>query len=214
MRPTLPAPSSQTFFNMLIGRILVTKLLIHSFGYHFPSDFSFYESCTWISIINPITYPQSAAERLLNEGGYVIISAGRNNKMLSDRNMSDEIIQERTVNLTNDLTNLYAYSSMQGVYNGDNETSFFVTLHNISPDTERSAFIQLGEKYNQESIIYVKRAIPTIQQFIYTTGVFSGKYVEGQGYEVLTTNVTDDYSELTLWPNGIFKFILILLLGL
>ncbi|CAF3052747.1 unnamed protein product [Rotaria sp. Silwood2] len=163
---------------------------------------------TWTSIINPITYSQSAVERLLNEGGYVMISAGRNNKMPSDRNLSDDTIQERTVNLTIDLTNLYAYSSMIGVHNGDNETSFFVILHNVSPDVERTTFIQLGQKYNQESIIYVKRAIPTIQQFIYTTGEFSGKYVEGLGYKILTTNVTDDYSELTLCPNNLFKFTL------
>ncbi|CAF3523483.1 unnamed protein product [Rotaria sp. Silwood1] len=163
---------------------------------------------TWTSIINPMTYSQSAVERLLSEGGYVLISAGRNNKMPSDHNLSDATIQERTVNLTIDLTNLYAYSSMMGVYNGDNETSFFVILHNVSPDMERAIFIQLGHKYNQESIIYVRRATPTIQQFIYTTGEFSGKYVEGQGYKVLTTNVTDDYSELKLCPDSIFIFTL------
>ncbi|CAF3454939.1 unnamed protein product, partial [Rotaria sp. Silwood2] len=117
--------------------------------------------------------------------------------MPSDRNLSDDTIQERTINLTIEFTNLYAYSSMLGVYNGDNETSFFVVLHNVSPNAERSAFIQLSHKYNQEAIIYVKRATPTIQQFIYTTGEFSGKYVEGQGYEVLITNATNDYSELT-----------------
>ncbi|CAF1123085.1 unnamed protein product [Rotaria sp. Silwood1] len=155
-----------------------------------------------------MTYSQSAVERLLSEGGYVLISAGRNNKMPSDHNLSDATIQERTVNLTIDLTNLYAYSSMMGVYNGDNETSFFVILHNVSPDMERAIFIQLGHKYNQESIIYVRRATPTIQQFIYTTGEFSGKYVEGQGYKVLTTNVTDDYSELKLCPDSIFIFTL------
>ncbi|CAF4874030.1 unnamed protein product [Rotaria socialis] len=162
----------------------------------------------WTSIINPITYSQSSVEKLLNQGGYVMMSAGRNNKMPSDQNLSDETIRERNVNLTIDLTNTYAYSSMFGFYNGDNETSFFVILHNISPDTERNVFIELGQKYNQESIIYVKRATPTIQQFIYTTGEFSGKYVEGQGYKVLSTNITDDYSELNVCPDDIFKFTL------
>ncbi|CAF1274885.1 unnamed protein product [Didymodactylos carnosus] len=161
---------------------------------------------TWTSIINPITYSQSAVQRLLNEGGYVLISAGRNNKMPSDRNLSDETIQERTVNLTIDLTNLYIYSTMVGVYNGDKETSFFVTLHNVSPDEERAAMIKLGQKYNQESIIYVKKATSTIQQFIYTTGEFKGKYVERQGYKVLSTDVTDDYSQSQLCPDGRFTF--------
>ncbi|CAF4644064.1 unnamed protein product [Rotaria sp. Silwood1] len=180
-----------------------TKALLEVFFFDF-----FLSKGTWTSIINPMTYSQSAVERLLSEGGYVLISAGRNNKMPSDHNLSDATIQERTVNLTIDLTNLYAYSSMMGVYNGDNETSFFVILHNVSPDMERAIFIQLGHKYNQESIIYVRRATPTIQQFIYTTGEFSGKYVEGQGYKVLTTNVTDDYSELKLCPDSIFIFTL------
>lgn len=137
-----------------------------------------------------------------------MISAGRNNKMPSDRNLSDETIHARTVNLSIDLTNTFIYSSIFGVYNGDNETSFLVVLHNISPEIERTKFIQLGQKYHQESIIYVKRAVPTIQQFIYTTGEFSGKYVEGQGYKVLFANVTDDYSEVNLCPDSVFKFTL------
>ncbi|CAF2124948.1 unnamed protein product [Rotaria magnacalcarata] len=166
------------------------------------------EKGIWTSIINPITYSQSSVEKLLNQGGYVMISAGRNNKLPSDQNLSDETIRERTVNLTIDLTNTYVYSSMFGVYNGDNETSFFVILHNISPDTERNVYTELGKKYNQQSIIYVKRATPTIQQLIYTTGEFSGKYVEGQGYKVLSTNITDDYSELNVCPDNIFRFTL------
>ena len=82
-----------------------------------------------------------------------------------------------------------------GVYDDGAEKSFLLVLHNISPKKEREKLLRLGEKYNQDSIIYVQ---PTIQLLIYTTG----RYVEGKGYQKLSVNTTDNYSrlELTLYP--------------
>jgi hypothetical protein len=162
----------------------------------------------WVSIVNPITFSLTTVQRLLNNGGYAIISAGRNPAIPSDVILSDAIIEQRTANLTADLTNIFLYSAILGVYDGSSETSFFITLHNQSPDQERAAVMILGEKYNQDSIIYVRRKTPTIQQLIYTTGQFKGKYVQGQGYDELLGNVTDNYSRLQICSNTSYTFTL------
>jgi hypothetical protein len=108
--------------------------------------------------------------------------------------------------LTADLTNIFLYTSILGVYDGGSETSFFITLHNDSPDQERSAIMALGNKYNQETIIYVRKKTPTIQQLIYTTGQYRGNYVQGLGYTELFENVTDNYSILQICPNISYRF--------
>ena len=78
--------------------------------------------------------------------------------------------------------------------------SSFIIIHRIQ---ERTIIYQLGEKYNQDSVIYVKQASPVIQQLIYTTGPLNGTYVEGQGYKILSGNVTDNYSSVQLCPNDV-----------
>ncbi len=160
----------------------------------------------WISIVNPITFSLTAVQRLLNHGGYAIISAGRNPAIPSDVNLSDTIIQQRTDNLTADLTNIYLYTSILGVYDGGSETSFFIVLHNESPVQERLAIMVLGEKYDQDTVIYVRKATPTIQQLIYTTGQYKGSYIQGLGYTLLPGNVTDNYSILQICRNSSYRF--------
>ena len=159
--------------------------------------------------MNPVAFSNLTLINLLNSGGYAIISAGQNPALLPrEHNSTDGINQERLGNLSDDLTNIYLYSNVLGMYDGSKEDSFIVILHNDSPDQERTAIYQLGEKYYQESVIYVKQASPVIQQLIYTTGPFSGTYVEGQGYKILSGNVTDNYSTVRLCPNDVLTFTL------
>jgi len=120
--------------------------------------------------------------------------------------LTNETIQERTDHLITDLTNKFVYSSVLGVYNGDSETSFLVILHNTSPNEDRKEIVRLGKKYNQESVIYVKRATPAIEQLIFTTGVDTGKIIEAGSYSELPANVTDNYSSLQLCSNDSFTF--------
>jgi hypothetical protein len=155
----------------------------------------------WTSTINPITFSNVSLIQLLNTGGYAIISADRNPAMTSNEfHFTDRHIRERIGNLSSDLTDVYVYSTIVGVYDGAKETSFFVVLHNDEPENERQFLYRLGEKYNQDSIIYVKRAQPVRQELIYTTGPFNGTYVEGQGYQILLGNTTDNYSRVQLCP--------------
>lgn len=156
--------------------------------------------------MNPITFSNVTLIHLLNNGGYALISAERN--PTNELHLTDEIVQERLGNLSTDLTNIYLYSNILGKYDGATENSFLVVLHNESPDEERKTICQLGEKYHQDSVIYVKQALPVIQQLIYTTGPLSGTYVEGQGYEILPTNVTDNYSNVQLCPDDALTFTL------
>jgi len=78
---------------------------------------------------------------------------------------------------------IYIYSSIFGAYDGAIEKSFIIILHNISLMGEVEEIVELGEKYNQDSIIYVKQSRPIIQQLIYTNGRYQDRYVEGKGYE-------------------------------
>ena len=114
----------------------------------------------------------------------------------------------RLANLSSDLTNLYLYSNILGMYDGKQENSFLVVLQNERPADERSLLYQLGVKYQQESIIYVQQSSPVIQQLIYTTGPFSGTYVEGQGYRILCGNTTENYSRVQLCPTDVLTFTL------
>jgi hypothetical protein len=159
--------------------------------------------------MNPIKFSNLTLINLLNNGGYAIISEGRNPTLSSSKlDLTDDVSRERLGNLSNDLTNIYLYSNVLGMYDESLENSFLVILHNNSPDRERTIIYKLGEKYNQESVIYVKQASPVIQQLIYTTGPFNGTYVEGQGYKILSTNVTDNYSSVRLCPNDVLTFTL------
>lgn len=166
-------------------------------------------SATWLAKINPITFTNASLLNLLNEGGYVIISADRNlilniGEELFDNNM----IENRFQNLTSDVENIYAYSTVDGTYDGAEETSLIVLLHDEFPDEEREFFYQLGEKYHQDSIIYVKRNCPVIQQLIYTTGPLNGTFVEGEGFEILSSTSTDNYSRVRLCSNASLTFTL------
>ncbi|CAF0996797.1 unnamed protein product [Adineta ricciae] len=166
-------------------------------------------SGTWISSMNPTTFANTTLINLLNNGGYAIISGDRNPALSIDEfHLSDGAIQERLGNLSNDLTNTFLYSSVLGVYDGASENSFLVVLHNKSPEQERTIICQLGEKYHQDSVIYVKQASPVIQQLIYTSGSLNGTYVEGEGYKILSSNVTDNYSSVRLCPNDVLTFTL------
>lgn len=160
----------------------------------------------WVSLLNPIAYSRKTLVRLLTGGGYGIISAGRNPAVPSDVSLSNEAIAERTKNLTVDLTNKFVYASIIGVYDGGQEESFFFMLPNAQPRHERRFIMNLGRKYNQDSIIYAKKSKPAVQQLIYTTGKLSGKYVQGQGYTALFSNTTDNYSELHICSNSTFRF--------
>ena len=146
----------------------------------------------WLSSLNPLSVSRPTLIHLLDTGGYAMLSAA----------------PERLANLSSDLTDLYLYSNILGVYDGTQENSLLVVLQNDRPADERALLYQLGVKYQQESIIYVQQSSPVIQQLIHTTGPFSGTYVEGEGYQILCGNTTENYSRVQLCPNDVLTFTL------
>lgn len=153
--------------------------------------------------MNPIKLSNSTLINLLNHGGYGIISAARNPSLISR-----EMIEESLGNLSADITDTFLYLDVLGKYDESLENSFLIIFHNTAPDKERTLICQLGEKYNQESVIYVKQASPVLQQMIYTTGPLNGTYIEGEGYQILSPNVTDNYSSVRLCSNNTLTFTL------
>jgi len=59
------------------------------------------------------------------------------------------MIQKRTENWIAEIKNTYLCSSIFGVYDGGNETSFFlIILHSPLPAEELDSLVKLDEKYN------------------------------------------------------------------
>ena len=127
---------------------------------------------------------------------------------MTDLYLSDSMIEQRTMKLIDDIQDTYVYSSVIGSYDGGIEQSILLILHNESPKSELQELIQLGEKYNQDSIIYVKKSTPPVQKMVYTTGDYRGRHVRGTGYEKPLPNMTDNFSRIQLCSNGTFEFML------
>ena len=159
--------------------------------------------------MNPTVLSNATLLQFLDSGGYAILSADRNPALETcEVSITGDMLQQRLGNLSNDLTNVYLYANILGTYDGAKEESFFVVLHDLSHAEERQRIFELGEKYHQDSVIYVKRAKPVVQELIYTTGPLSGASVEGQGYKILSGNITDNYSSVNLCPEGTVMFTL------
>lgn len=115
---------------------------------------------------------------ILSYGKFGHISAGRNPSSPEDAKLTDEQINKRTEELRKDLIDIgYVFTQVRGNYGGY-EDSFLVMVY----DAEEKDLIVLGEKYNQESIIYVNSGL---NKMIYTTGKNKGKWYEGKGWSEL-----------------------------
>lgn len=137
-------------------------------------------------------------ETLLESGTFALISAGRNPAIEDDTALEDKAIKERHKKLEGDLVEGgYAYSPVTGHYEGS-EDSFLVMVH----DADSKHMEELGEKYNQDSVIYSEGGKA---QGIYTTGENKGKMVYGEGHEV-TPTATDYFTEFSHPDGGTTKF--------
>lgn len=105
-------------------------------------------------------------EVILKDSKYSLVSAGANTKDTpagrADAGKSKEFFKERHASLKDDLEKGgYQFTEVLGKY-GAVEDSFLVMAH----DANRKDMIALGEKYNQDSIIYAENGR---QEMIYTT---------------------------------------------
>ena len=96
-------------FHILFSCHLSPFLLGISYRYYHLSLLSLSQ---WLVGINLITFPQRTLEHLLNNGGYTIISAGRNPAIWTDLNLTDRMIAKRTDSFIADIENIYLYTSV------------------------------------------------------------------------------------------------------
>lgn len=138
---------------------------------------------------------------LLENGVIGLMSAGRNPENSKDMVLSDIAITNRHESLRADLIRLgFRFIPTKGKYGGEPEDSFMVMI----PDIARKDLQFLGEKYNQDSVIYSDH---NKNEMIFTTGKNKGLRHEGTGFEVLSDDAKDFYTEIDT-PHGKKKFTL------
>ena len=136
---------------------------------------------------------------VLKQGKYALVSAGINPADEKDAKLSSPEVTQRYKALKDDLkAGGFSFSKVTGVY-GDREDSFLVMAHDI----DREEVIKLGEKYNQDSVIYGENGK---QEMHYTVGKNTGKAHLGTGYEDATGK--EDFYTMVDTPEGQIKFAL------
>lgn len=137
----------------------------------------------------------------LAETRFGLISAGRNPKREADE--PEETFVKRHEQLRADLAALgYVYTQVLGSY-GEFEDSFRVMAH----DADRDPLVELGRKYNQDSIIWTDRGT---NHMIYTTDstdddgnpIAAGSYLKGEGFEEISLEEGDFFTEVYLKGSG------------
>jgi hypothetical protein len=135
-----------------------------------------------------ITLLKIEAAYLLKKGVFGLISAGRNPASALDRHLTDEDIDRRYQDLQGDLKDKgLKWVKVRGNYDGE-EDSMMV----LNPDIHREELVELGAKYNQDSVIFTDHGK---NELIYTTGEHKGERNEGSGFQE-TPDADNYYTDL------------------
>ena len=138
-------------------------------------------------------------DTLLKKGKVGFVSAGRNPNDPEDMKLSDAEIDIRDGQLKKDLKQKgFTYVKVNGKY-GDEEESFMVMVNDI----EKDSMVNLGKKYNQDSIIYSDQGN---NELIYTVGDNEGKRHKGSGFNLLDQETEDFYTEIETAKGKKVKF--------
>lgn len=133
------------------------------------------------------------AEALKN-GPISIISAGVNPNNPEDRALTDQQVGERYKRLEQDLKDHgYKYTKVKGHYGGEEDS--FIVFH-----ADENHMNQLGEKYNQDSVIH---AAGGKNKLHFTTGDNKGKHHKGDGHEEVPD--AKDYYSVVKTSDGVEK---------
>jgi hypothetical protein len=134
---------------------------------------------------------------VLEEGTFGLISAGKNPSL--EPNMTAAEQEARHEKLRADLKKAgLAFTEVEGHY-GEAEKTFLVMAHNIRKDELR----QLGEKYNQESVIHVEDGK---NEFHFTAGENKGKHHKGSGVTYKPSKGATSYTEVRHPEGGSTRF--------
>lgn len=132
---------------------------------------------------------------LLKKGVYGLISAGKNPNLEPEMSQADQY--RRDLKLKADLVKMgLKFVRVKGNYDGE-EDSFMV----LTPNITRGELEHLGQKYNQDSVIYSEHGQ---HQMVFTTGEHKGEHLKGGGFEY-KPEADNYYTELQT-PRGKVKF--------
>jgi predicted ABC-type ATPase len=113
-------------------------------------------------------------KEILEKGVFALISGGPSPH--DPPSMTAEQVEQRHKSLVADLTEAgYMHTDATGFYNGK-ENSMLVMTH----DADREEMFALGQKYNQDSVIYANNGS---NQMLFTRGPNEGKMHVGDGYD-------------------------------
>lgn len=137
---------------------------------------------------------------VLDSGKYALISAGRNPNHPKESGMDekDKFFASRYSDLQGDLKEGgYAFTDVTGHYGGK-ERSYLVMVH----DHDEKHLLELGEKYNQDSVILADGGK---QKIHFTSGENKGMFHEGEGWKEAPKE-KDNFSEVETADGHILKF--------
>lgn len=136
-------------------------------------------------------------EFILIKGTYTLISAGKNPKRDEDANKPPEYFSEQHELLKKELIRRgVLFTQVVGKHRGL-EDLHLVMAHNLY----KNEAIEIGSAFKQDSVRYVTEEK---NQLIYTTDsrmedgtpIPKGSYYEGEGWENVGADATDNYTEL------------------
>lgn len=149
-----------------------------------------------------ITLTQAEVAIMLKKGVFGLISAGRNPNDAEDKQLSDSDITMRYEKLKQDLVDKgLKFCKVRGKYEGLEEDTLMV----MTPDMQPEEALELGERYHQDSVIYVDHCQNTMH---YTTGQHKGERNIGEGFDNLPEAQEDYYTEIKTTEGKKLKFIL------
>lgn len=124
---------------------------------------------------------------VLDQSSFVIISAGRNASLPADAALAPAALRARHDGLRAELERMgYRFTTLEGHYGGMSEASFLV----YAAVPEHAAFVELGARYRQDSIILADRGR---QELVFTSGLYRGRRYRGAGW-VPVADATKDHS--------------------
>lgn len=150
-----------------------------------------------------ITLTKDEITTLLSKGRVGFISAGKNPNSTStdELGLSEQDVNDRSDNLRKELvTKGLKYIKVEGKY-GEEDDAFMVMIL----DAKHSEIVAMGQKYNQDSVIYSDH---NKNEMIYTTGENTGSHGVGEGFKYLDNRTADFYSEITTRSGSTIKFTL------
>lgn len=151
----------------------------------------------------PIEVTKDDLEYMLDRGVFACISGGPSPH--DPEGFGEDDVEKRYTSLRDDLKELgYKFAPIKGKYGGTEEDSYMVFI----PEAKLKAIVALGEKYNQDSIVFSDRGV---NHLVYTTGENKGQEHVGTGWEKRSETDDDFWSEAGYEENGkkkTFRFLL------